>query len=187
MGEAAMIRPALPEENECLIAMADQTGAFKPVEIETLRSVLDDYHIGDCDLRDRAVAFEHEGRLAGFAYFGPTEMTDRAWHLYWIFVDRTVQARGIGAKLMAHAESAIREHGGRIIVIETSGLASYEATHRFYRKLGYSQAATVPDFYAVGDDLVFFTKRLLEVARTNEAAPHFVVDSIVQSGQLAGY
>lgn len=184
-----MIRPALPEETETLIAIADRTGAFKPIEIETLRAVLEDYHARECDARDRAIAIEHDGRLVGFAYFGPTEMTDHSWHLYWIYVDRTQQARGIGARLMEHVESSIRKHGGRLLVIETSGLASYEATHRFYRKLGYTKTGSVPDFYADGDDLVFFTKRIAEVARTAEASPHFVVDSILPAtvSQLGAY
>jgi len=176
-----MIRPARPDETETLIAMADRTGAFKPIEIETLRSVLDDYFARDCDERDRAIIIEHDGQLLGFAYFGPTEMTDRSWHLYWIFVDPTVQARGFGGKLMEYVESTIHKLGGRLLIIETSGLASYDATHHFYRKLGYARAATVPDFYADGDDLVFFTKRLAELPRTSDS-PHFVVDSVASSG-----
>lgn len=176
-----MIRPALPEESESLIAMADRTGAFKPIEIETLRSVLEDFHDEECDPRDRAIVIELEGQVIGFAYFGPTEMTDRTWHLYWIFVDRAIQARGIGAKLMQYVESTVRESGGRLLVIETSGLASYEPTHRFYRKLGYRQMAAVPDFYADGDDLVFFTKRLCEPTPTSDATPHFVLESIAST------
>ena len=49
---------------------------------------------------------------------------------------------------------------GRLLVIETSSLPAYELTRRFYLKQGYDQAAVLRDFYADGDSIVYFTKRL---------------------------
>src|SRR5205823_1848563 len=95
-------------------------------------------------------------------YYAATEMTDRTWHLYWIFIDRGTQAKGLGAKIMRHVEDEIRAAGGRVLVVETSGLPNYEPTRRFYLKLGYLHVATIPDFYADGDDVTVFWKRLIE-------------------------
>lgn len=155
-----MIRPTLSSETEVLVRLATATGVFKPIEIDTLRHVLDDFHNGDAEKGDRAVTYETDGKPIGFAYFGPTAMTDRTWHLYWIFVERTTQARGLGAKMMKYTESEIRNAGGRLLIVETSGLPNYELTRKFYRKLDYQQVATIPDFYADGDDMVVFSKRL---------------------------
>ena len=38
----------------------------------------------------------------------------------------------------------------------------YELTRRFYLKHGYEQHATIRDFYAEGDAMVIFRKRLGE-------------------------
>jgi GNAT superfamily N-acetyltransferase len=140
--------------------MAQGTHVFKPLENEALKEVLDDYHAGNHHAGHRAITFEQDGKPAGFAYYAPTPMTDRTWHLYWIFVSKEIQAKGIGAKLLAFAEADIIATGGRLFLIETSSLPSYEPTRRFYLKFNYEQAATVKDFYMDGDDQVIFRKHL---------------------------
>jgi hypothetical protein len=61
---------------------------------------------------------------------------------------------------MACAEAKIREARGRLIIIETSSLESYQKTRRFYAKHGYQTIARLPDFYAPGDDKLILQKRL---------------------------
>lgn len=155
-----MIRTTRASETELLQALAVGTGVFKPLEIEALGDVLGAYHAGNIDFGHRAVTAEQDGEAIGFAYYAPTPMTEQTWHLYWIFVAKASQARGLGARLLAHAEADIVRAGGRIFLIETSSLPSYEPTRRFYLKHGYEQAAVVRDFYADGDDQVIFRKRL---------------------------
>jgi ribosomal protein S18 acetylase RimI-like enzyme len=155
-----MIRTTLESETDLLLGLAAGTGVFKPLEIAALREVLDDYHAGEHHSGHRAVTLEQNGHIAGFAYYAPTPMTDRCWHLYWIFVLKTGQSRGLGSKLLKHVEEDIVRAGGRLFLIETSSLPSYEPTRKFYLKHGYEQAATVRDFYADGDDQVIFRKRL---------------------------
>ena len=155
-----MIRPTRPDETAYLKEMARGTNVFKPMEIEALEEVLDDYHKGNIHANHFAVTYEHEGKVIGFAYYAPTPMTDRTWHLYWIFVDKSTQAKGVGAKLLKHAEKHIAVLGGRMFIIETSSLPVYELTRKFYLKHHYEQACIVPDFYADGDGMVVFEKRL---------------------------
>jgi ribosomal protein S18 acetylase RimI-like enzyme len=87
-------------------------------------------------------------------------MTEETWHLYWIAVDRSAQGRGVGGQLLAFVERDVREQGGRLLLVETSTTPHYEPTRRFYLKHGYTLAATIPDFYAVGDGQAIFLKRL---------------------------
>jgi hypothetical protein len=61
---------------------------------------------------------------------------------------------------MKFVEEDIRKAGGRVLFIETSGLPHYDPTRRFYLKLGYEQGAVLRDYYADGDDMVVFRKRL---------------------------
>src|SRR5207247_4454148 len=106
------------------------------------------------------VSYERDGRQIGFAYYAPAAMTDRTWYLYWIAVEKTIQVQGIGTALLRAAEEDIRRHQGRLLLIETSSLPHYEPTRRFYLKHGYDQAAVLGDYYADGDDMVVFRKRL---------------------------
>ena len=108
----------------------------------------------------RSVTYEKDGQIIGFTYYAPTAMTDRGWHLYWIAVSKQTQARGVGGQLLRYAEEDIRKAGGRQLLIETSSLPHYELTRRLYLKHGYEQVCALPDYYADGDDMVVFRKRL---------------------------
>jgi D-alanine-D-alanine ligase len=99
-------------------------------------------------------------RVLGYACYGPRSLTSGTYDLYWIAVDPTARRGGVGRRLLAASEDAIRTLGGRLLVLETSGLATYEPTRNFYISTGYTLEATLKDFYKVGDDLVIFTKHL---------------------------
>src|ERR1700751_304819 len=141
-----MIRPALPSDSAMLRQIADETGVFKPHEIVALQEVLDDYHEDNYKHGHRAITYEHEGQIAGFAYYAPAAMTDHSWYLYWIAVTKKIQAKGIGGELLTHAEQDIRGRNGRIMFIETSSLPLYDLTRRFYLKNGYKHAASLKDY-----------------------------------------
>lgn len=155
-----MIRPTIPADTPALLALAEATAVFKPHEIVALREVLDDYHDHNQALGHCSVTAETDGVILGFAYYAPAAMTDRTWYLYWIAVRKTEQARGIGTILLRHAETEIAAQRGRVFLIETSSMPHYDLTRRFYRKHGYDQEAVLRDFYAEGDDMVVFRKRL---------------------------
>jgi ribosomal protein S18 acetylase RimI-like enzyme len=155
-----MIRPTVPADTPALVALAEGTSVFKPMEMVALREVLDDYHDDMHKHGHRCVTFQKGEQILGFAYYAPTAMTDRTWHLYWIAVDKQTHARGVGSQLLHFVEDAIRKENGRQLLIETSSLPHYELTRRFYLKLGYERACAVPDYYADGDDMVVFRKRL---------------------------
>jgi ribosomal protein S18 acetylase RimI-like enzyme len=155
-----MMRPATPEDTDALLEIARGTGVFKPLEIDALKEVLDDYHSDMQAHGHRAVCDEEGGQLVGFAYYAPAAMTDHTWYLYWIAVSKQIQARGVGARLLRHAEDDARNAGARLFMLETSSLPHYELTRRFYLKHGYDKEAVLRDYYADGDDMVVFRKRL---------------------------
>ena len=159
-GEAAVLRPSQPADSRALLAIAEGTGVFKPIEIQTLAEVLFDYHARERANRHRCVTAWRDGAPYGFAYWAPEEMTDRTWYLYWIAVRRDLQSLGSGAQLLAYCEAEVRAAGGRLLLVETSSLPSYEPTRRFYAKHGYEPPTVIRDYYADGDDLLLFRKRL---------------------------
>jgi ribosomal protein S18 acetylase RimI-like enzyme len=160
MSKNGHIRPTKPDDTPPLHALAHATGVFKPHEMEALQEVLDDYHAENHAEGHRAVTYEKDGHILGFAYYAPAAMTDRTWYLYWIAVSKQTQARGIGGTLLRFVEEDIRKLQGRILLIETSSLPHYDLTRKFYLKHQYEQEAVLRDFYADGDDMVIFRKRL---------------------------
>ena len=159
-----MIRPATASDAPAILALTADTGFFKPMEVETLAEVLRDFF--DHTHRDghRCFVWDEAGHLLGYAYHAPEEMTDRTWYLWWIAVAADQQGRGLGAQLLAFVEADVRAIGGRLLVVETSDTPHYEPTRRFYLKHGYTAAAHIPDFYADGDGMSVFTKRLAALA-----------------------
>ena len=156
-----MIRPTTPAETDTIIALAEATGLFKPIEIVALREVLDDFYATNHADDHHAIALEENSVIVGFAYYGPVPMTEGTWQLWWIAVRKDQQGRGVGGQLLRHVENDIRANRrGRVLFIETGSMAHYELTRKFYRKNGYEQHAMLQDFYADGDSMVVFRKEL---------------------------
>lgn len=156
-----MIRPTRPEDSPALIAASEGTQVFSGHDIQALREVLDDYHATNYDTEGhRSITLEQDGRPIGFAYYAPASMTDRTWYLWWIVVSKHVQAKGLGGRLLHAVEDAIRAEKGRLLLLETSSLPEYELTRKFYVKHKYFVAAQLKDYYADGNDMVIFGKRL---------------------------
>ncbi len=154
------IRPTLPQDAADITRLAAAERLFSAEEAACVGELLHDYleradHNGYFFL-----SAESDGRIVGFACYGPTPLTHDTYDLYWILVDRAAGRRGIGRALMARVESEVRMLKGRLLVLDTSGREDYTGTRAFYESLGYVRTAVVPDFYAPTDDLVIYTRRL---------------------------
>lgn len=134
------------------------TGLFHEAEVAIAGEMLDEALDGDDDYRFLG-AFD-AGRLVGYACWGPTPGTAGTYDLYWIAVDRARQGGGVGTLLVNAVERTLSAAGGRLLVVETSSRPDYGPTRRFYERRGYTATATVPGYYAPGDDLVIYTKDL---------------------------
>jgi ribosomal protein S18 acetylase RimI-like enzyme len=155
-----MIRETRLEDTSALLAITQGTDMFQPADVEALQAVLHDYHHSEYSEEHCCVTYEQDGQVIGFAYYAPASMTDRTWYLWWIVVSKQIQARGIGGQLLRHVEDDLRSQRGRLLLLETSSLPSYELTRRFYLKNGYDILAVLKDYYADGHDMVVFRKRL---------------------------
>jgi ribosomal protein S18 acetylase RimI-like enzyme len=139
---------------------------FRPGEVSVAVELLDRALAGDTDYRFIG-AFDGDD-LVGYACWGPTPGTEGTYDLYWIVVDRSRQGSGIGSRVLTQVERTLRAEGCRLIVVETSSRADYELTRAFYERRGYTRAATIPGYYAPGDNLVIYLKDLTDgvLART---------------------
>ena len=149
------IGPLRPHDRARLAELLVATGAFHDEEIDVALSLFD---LTDDDY-ELLGAFD-DGRLVGYACFGPTPATEGTYDLYWLAVDPAAQGRGIGRALVREVERQLSERGGRLLVVETSSRADYAGTREFYARSGYTEAARVRDFYAPADDRILLTTRL---------------------------
>jgi ribosomal protein S18 acetylase RimI-like enzyme len=170
------VREVTSDDRAALVRMLERIEQFKPDEVAVALELV------DASLHDAAgsgyeclVAVDsslaREGSappdgasgvdsLVGYICVGPTPMTEATWDLYWIAVDPGSQGRGIGQQLYAaFAERAIAR-GARQVRIETSSKESYAATGGFYERLNFSIDGRLRDFYADGDDLLIFYRRI---------------------------
>ncbi|MGH7605943.1 MAG: GNAT family N-acetyltransferase [Gemmatimonadales bacterium] len=154
------LRPVGRAHRARLEQLTRATGLFREEEVGTAVELLDASLAGDADYTF-AGAFEGE-HLVGYACWGPTPGTAGTHDLYWIVVDRERQGRGIGTLLLRDVEARLAAHGARLVVVETSSRADYAPTRGFYESRGYTRAATIPGYYAPGDDLVIYTKDLTD-------------------------
>ncbi|MGB0086411.1 MAG: GNAT family N-acetyltransferase [Rhodomicrobiaceae bacterium] len=108
------------------------------------------------------VLAEEDGRLAGYACYGPTPATVGTIDLYWIVVDAGLQGRGIGCEILARTEEAAHRIGGERLYVDTSSQEKYAPTRAFYRKTGFRRVAELTDFYRTGDNKVIFVKAIAD-------------------------
>jgi len=126
--------------------------ALELIDIAILHNGQSDYHI---------FVYEENEKVSGYHCTGKRPLTDGVYDLYWIVVDPEITGKGIGKKLVKHAETFVRERNGRWLLAETSSKELYLATQKFYFKNEFSIVAEINDFYAVGDALLVFGKYLL--------------------------
>lgn len=156
-----MIVAAEAKDGEAIQEIAARAGVFDAVEVATVTELWEEYlQKGAQGSGYHFIVYREGETTLGFACFGERALTEGTYDLYWIAVSPEERRSGIGQALMRAAEEAMRQMGGRLVVVETSGTPRYEGTRRFYASVGYQAEATLRDFYRPGDDLVIFTKRL---------------------------
>ena len=147
------IELAKPEDRQGILAVTANIDIFTDEEKDTVLELWDD---GGYNF----LVAHHEGQVIGYACFGERGLTQGSYDLYWIAVDPSARRLGAGKALMRATESEVQKRGGRLIIVETSGMDKYESTRAFYLGVGYQQEAVIRDFYKPGDDLVIYTLHL---------------------------
>ena len=153
-------RPIEARDRESLGRMLRTISQFTPDEVAVAEELI------DASLKDpqgsgyECLVASEQGEVRGYICFGPTPMTEATWDLYWIAVSPAVQGRGLGKQLYQAFAEAIRVRGGAQVRIETSSKESYASTGGFYERLGFSIDGRLRDFYAPGDDLLIFYRKI---------------------------
>ena len=147
------IEKAKPEDRQGILAVTANIDIFTDEEKDTVRELWDD---GGYNF----LVAHHDGQVIGYSCFGERALTQGSYDLFWIAVDPSARRLGAGKALMRATEAEVQRRGGRLIIVETSGMDKYESTRAFYLGVGYQQEAVIRDFYKAGDDLVIYTMHL---------------------------
>jgi GNAT superfamily N-acetyltransferase len=158
-------RGLTPEDWDRIEELIQATGFFNPEEIEVALELVDDRLSNGESSHYRFLVAESDGRVAGYACWGPIPGTVASADLYWIVVHPSFQGKKIGAALLQAAEDWMASAGRTRVYVETSTRPQYDGTRRFYHACGYELAAELPDFYAPGDGKAMFLK-VLEPGQT---------------------
>lgn len=151
---------AAPSDMQAVGDIISSTRFFNPAEVGIAVELVED-RLAFGDASGYFFVFAEEaGNVLGYTSYGPIAGTAESFDLYWIAIRRDQQSRGLGRVLMSETERMIHKAGGRRIYAETSGRPQYEPTRVFYERLGFSRETQLKDFYAPGDDKVFYVKVL---------------------------
>ena len=143
-----------------LMNILRDTPEFTPPELIVAEEVLDCYLEDPIRSGYRILIVEDNTSVCGYICYGPTPLTEGTWDLYWAAVARNMRGKGLGKALWEKAEDDIKRDGGWLAVIETSSKPNYEQTRRFHQSRGYDNVGRIADFYAPGDDMLIYVKRL---------------------------
>ena len=101
-----------------------------------------------------------DGVTVAYSCFGPIIMSTTSFDLYWIATHNDFRGKGIGKKVLEETCRIAKEMDCKILIAETSGLPHYEPTRAFYVSNKFDLEASLKDFYTMGDDKLFYTKRI---------------------------
>jgi GNAT superfamily N-acetyltransferase len=172
---SSRLRPLSAADRGRIEDITRAVGLFRDDEIPVALEVFDEAVRKGGSQSYTALGADVDGRLVGWICWGPTPCTLGTYDLYWMAVEPALQGSGIGSALLSEME--LRLDGlARLIIIETTGRPDYAATRAFYEARGYRATATIPDFYAPGDDQVVFVKdvsgkRVVTLGSSSVAVP----------------
>jgi ribosomal protein S18 acetylase RimI-like enzyme len=140
--------------------IVESTKFFYQHEVEIAAELVEE-RIMEGESSDYFFVFaEADGVTVGYSCFGPITMSKTSFDLYWIAVHNDYRGQGIGRKVLEETCRQSIKMGCSIIIAETSGLPHYEPTRAFYTNNEFELEARLKDFYAMGDDKLFYTKRI---------------------------
>lgn len=155
-----MIRKTNSQDASGIRDLIAKSGLFHEDEVETVFGVYQQFYADALDEGHQWAVFEEEGQLVGVAYFAPEALSNNVWNLYFIAVLPDSKGTGIGKQLVSFTEQQASAAGGRLLIVETSSLDSFEPTRAFYARCGFEEAGRIRDYYGDGEAKVIFLKDL---------------------------
>lgn len=140
--------------------LAQETGAFKDIELDILKETLIGWQArpGDpytlLDLRDGKV-------LAGFAIMAKAPNTEYTFDVRAICIARDYIGKGVSLRLFELLEEEVAKIASSAILRFELSRQKEDALGRgAFLEAGYSLLGHIADFYAAGDDYYMYAKHI---------------------------
>jgi GNAT superfamily N-acetyltransferase len=153
-----VIRRLKQGDSKKLEKILKKVSNFNQQEVEVAMELVDIAENNPAQEDYNIYVYEKDGRIFGYHCTGKRPLTDAVFDMYWIVADPEATEKGIGKKLLKHAEEFVKQNNGRWLLAETSSKDSYTRTRNFYLRNNYSIVAEINDFYSIGDNLIVFGK-----------------------------
>jgi len=150
----------VPSDRKTIRKIVSSSGFFSPAEMEIAEELVEERLAEGISSGYHFLFAEDQGRVVGYACFGPIPGTESGFDLYWIAVRPELRGTGVGKRILKEVEKEITKMGGTRIYADTSSRELYLPTHEFYRTCGFREEAMLKDFYAPGDAKIIFVKIL---------------------------
>jgi GNAT superfamily N-acetyltransferase len=154
------IIPSKPGDLAEILDVSRNVGVFSQEEVDTVDELFQGYLTDPVKSGYNYLSCRKDGKMAGFACWGPTALSKGTVDLYWICTDKAFQGQGIAGALFRAVEDAARKAERWQLVIWTSSKPEYGQARQFYLKMGCQLAVQIADFYERGDDLCVYIRKL---------------------------
>lgn len=150
------IRAVIKDDIDGLKKVVDSSALFPS---EYLDEMISDY-FNNPERQEIWFTYLDNDKQVAIGYCVPEKLTDGTYNLLAIGVSRDSQRRGIASQMMTHIEKQLKQKDGRLLLVETSSDDTQLGARNFYKKIGYTQAAIIKDFWKDGEDKIVFWKKL---------------------------
>ena len=150
------IRPINRADIDGLKTVLDSCGLFPS---EYLDEMISDY-FNNADTQDIWFTCIDNNLPVAIGYSVPEKLTNGTYNLLAIGVSESFQRKGIANEMMNYIEQHLKRKNVRILIVETSSDDAQIGARNFYKKIGYTQAAVIKDFWKDGEDKIVFWKKL---------------------------
>ncbi|MGE4440564.1 MAG: N-acetyltransferase family protein [Desulfomicrobium sp.] len=148
------------DDRQSVREIVTSTAFFSEVEVDVAEELVAERLVkGEESGYFFVFAESRQGQVLGYACYGPTPCTASTFDLYWVAVRESMRGQGLGKMLLREVEDRLEGMGGGKLIAETSSREQYAPTHRFYLACGFEQEARIGDYYAPGEDILYFTKK----------------------------
>lgn len=153
------VRPSKADDIAPLQAVLDGTELFPSEMLPDMIGGFLNPSSGD-EPSDLWLTATLDGEPMGLCFAKPEDLTDGTWNMLALAVLPSNQGAGLGAHMTSACETAVKERGARILIVDTSGTDDFALTREFYEKQRYEPEARIRDYWAEGDDKVTLRKKL---------------------------
>lgn len=150
------IRAVTQSDIEGLKKVVDSSELFPS---EYLDEMISDY-FNNADTNDIWFTYIDDNTPLAIGYCVPEKLTDGTYNLLAIGVSQDYHRRGIAREMMIYIEQLLKHKDGRLLIVETSSDEAQIGARKFYKSIGYIQAAVIKDFWKEGEDKIVFWKKL---------------------------